>query len=169
MSEVVLRRLGETRWCHISRQAGTQFRRKLLTGSLLVSVEGVTKSFLPPAPFTKKMLLTTDHKFQELDNISHMNKRAKHFSICVDNVFEDPDLIRKWALTLDYTSHPEGHWPGKRSTNFQDIEPELNRQFIFKVLGLHGTNLWSRWEASLVTFHKIKRFSDNKEDRKSVV
>ena len=132
-----------------------------------MSVEGVTKSFLPPAPFTKKMLLTTDHKFQELDNISHMNKRAKHFSICVDNVFEDPDLIRKWALTLDYTSHPQGHWPGKRSTNFQDIEPELNRQFIFKVLGLHGTNLWSRWEASLVTFHKIKRFSDNKDSIKN--
>ena len=51
MSEVVLRRLGETRWCHISRQAGTQFRRKLLTGSLLVSVEGEPKSFLPPALF----------------------------------------------------------------------------------------------------------------------
>ena len=51
MSEVVLRRLGETRWCHIGRQTGTQFRRKLLTGSLLVSVEGEPKSFLPPALF----------------------------------------------------------------------------------------------------------------------
>ena len=51
MSEVVLRRLGETRWCHIGRQTGTQFRRKLLTGSLLVAVEGEPKSFLPPALF----------------------------------------------------------------------------------------------------------------------
>ena len=51
MSEVVLRRLGETRWCHIGRQTGTQFRRNYQNGSLLVSVEGVTKSFLPPALF----------------------------------------------------------------------------------------------------------------------
>ena len=51
MSEVVLRRLGETRWCHISRQAGTQFRRNYQNGSLLVSVEGEPKSFLPPALF----------------------------------------------------------------------------------------------------------------------
>ena len=51
MSEVVLRRLGETRWCHISRQAGTQFRRNYQNGSLVVSVEGEPKSFLPPALF----------------------------------------------------------------------------------------------------------------------
>ena len=51
MSEVVLRRLGETRWCHISRQAETQFRRNYQNGSLLVSVEGEPKSFLPPALF----------------------------------------------------------------------------------------------------------------------
>ena len=51
MSEVVLRRLGETRWCHIGRQTGTQFRRNYQNGSLLVSVEGEPKSFLPPALF----------------------------------------------------------------------------------------------------------------------
>ena len=51
MSEVVLRRLGETRWCHIGRQPGTQFRRNYQNGSLLVSVEGEPKSFLPPALF----------------------------------------------------------------------------------------------------------------------
>ena len=56
MSEVVLRRLGETRWCHISRQAETQFRRNYQNGSLLVSVEGVTKSFLPPALFIMNAL-----------------------------------------------------------------------------------------------------------------
>ena len=51
MSEVVLRRLGETRWCHIGRQTGTQFRRNYQNCSLLVSVEGEPKSFLPPALF----------------------------------------------------------------------------------------------------------------------
>jgi len=51
VSEVVLRRLGETRWCHIGRQTGTQFRRNYQNGSLLVSVEGEPKSFLPPALF----------------------------------------------------------------------------------------------------------------------
>ena len=48
---MVLRRLGETRWCHIGRQTGTQFRRNYQNGSLLVSVEGEPKSFLPPALF----------------------------------------------------------------------------------------------------------------------
>ena len=51
MSEVVLRLLGETRWRHIGRQTGTQFRRNYQNGSLLVSVEGEPKSFLPPALF----------------------------------------------------------------------------------------------------------------------
>ena len=40
-----------TRWCHIGRQTGTQFRRNYQNGSLLVSVEGEPKSFLPPALF----------------------------------------------------------------------------------------------------------------------
>ena len=48
---MVLRRLGETRWCHIGRQTGAQFRRNYQNGSLLVSVEGEPKSFLPPALF----------------------------------------------------------------------------------------------------------------------
>ena len=48
---MVLRRLGETGWCHIGRQTGTQFRRNYQNGSLLVSVEGEPKSFLPPALF----------------------------------------------------------------------------------------------------------------------
>ena len=56
MSEVVLRRLGETRWCHIGRQTGTQVRRNYQNGSLLVSVEGETKSFLPLALFIMNII-----------------------------------------------------------------------------------------------------------------
>ena len=35
----------------------------------------------------------------------------------VDNFFDDPYVIRKQALKLEYYSDREGRWPGMRSHN----------------------------------------------------
>lgn len=43
----------------------------------------------------------------------------------VDNFFEDPIAIRKYALSLDYELDPEGRWPGKRSKNLHIINRGL--------------------------------------------
>lgn len=44
----------------------------------------------------------------------------------LDNFFEDPDSIRKWALSLEYKPDPEGKWPGVRSESLEKV----NRNFV---------------------------------------
>lgn len=52
-----------------------------------------------------------------------------------DNFFEDPDAVRKYALSLNFTKHPGGV-PGKRSDNIVDLNPELYNTFQMKILNM---------------------------------
>ena len=54
----------------------------------------------------------------------------------VDNFFDDPDSIRKWALTLPYSKDPRGRWPGERSPFLHDINPEFVDYFSKKYFSL---------------------------------
>jgi hypothetical protein len=47
----------------------------------------------------------------------------------LDNFFDDPDKIRRWALEQEYFSDPEGNWPGVRSKYISD----LNKPFFHMV------------------------------------
>ena len=43
----------------------------------------------------------------------------------LDNFLPDPDKIREWALKLNYSTDPQGNWPGLRSDELSSI----NRPF----------------------------------------
>jgi hypothetical protein len=52
-----------------------------------------------------------------------------------DNFFDDPDAVRAYALSLEYTKHAGGI-PGKRTENISDINPELFDMFQMKYIQL---------------------------------
>lgn len=59
-------------------------------------------------------------------------------SICVDNFFNNPDHVRKFALSLEYEdcSVSGGIWPGKRTKELSSINPDYHKDFTHKVLSL---------------------------------
>ena len=57
---------------------------------------------------------------------------------CIDNFFDNPDSIREYALSLDYPEAP-GHYPGKRSTDLKEINPEFYHAFCKKLFSLFFT------------------------------
>jgi len=59
-------------------------------------------------------------------------------SICVDNFFNNPDDVRKFALSLDYEdcSVNGGIWPGKRTKELRQINPDYHKEFCEKILSL---------------------------------
>jgi hypothetical protein len=52
----------------------------------------------------------------------------------VDNFFEDPDSIRKKALSYEYGV--EGNHPGYRTKYLSKIDPELHKVIVHKILSL---------------------------------
>lgn len=51
----------------------------------------------------------------------------------MDNFFNYPDLIRKYALEQEFQPCPEGKWPGVRSKVMSELNPHLNRQLVIKL------------------------------------
>ena len=56
-------------------------------------------------------------------------------TLCVDNFFDNPDEIRKYALSLEYPEVP-GHYPGKRSFDLKEINPDFYNAVCKKILSL---------------------------------
>ena len=54
----------------------------------------------------------------------------------VDKFFEDPDSIRKRALTLQYYTDTKGRWPGKRTRALHEINPDFVDYFAKKFFSL---------------------------------
>lgn len=40
----------------------------------------------------------------------------------LDNFFDDPDKVRRWALQQEYLPDPEGRWPGLRSKQIYELD-----------------------------------------------
>lgn len=57
-------------------------------------------------------------------------------TICVDNFFNDPDKVFKFANSLKYTPDNEGRWPGERSDELQKIDRNFFEFFGKKVLSI---------------------------------
>lgn len=55
-------------------------------------------------------------------------------ALCTDNFFDNPDIIRNFALSLPKSEDPDGDWPGKRSRPIYEIDEELNSLIISKIL-----------------------------------
>jgi hypothetical protein len=54
---------------------------------------------------------------------------------CVDNFFDNPDEVRKLALSLDFNTK-EGNYPGVRTQQLHEIVPDYFHYFCRKLFGL---------------------------------
>jgi hypothetical protein len=102
----------------------------------------------------------------------------KQFPITiVDNFYEDPDLVRDFALSLEYHSAAEkyrttgydGMWPGVRTKLISDIDQLFYNTFTRKLFGLFfdfdTTNIQFDIETK---FQKINSFSNDRNHIKNL-
>ena len=87
----------------------------------------------------------------------------KFFPIVVDNFFEDPESIVKYAKSLP--KEIVGRQPGLRSKQLWEIAQPLHNAIIKKALSCHYdldyVNL--SWQVSNLSFHEIPRYSPDKK------
>lgn len=55
--------------------------------------------------------------------------------LCMDNFYENPDEIRKFALECEYEGN-DGRWPGKRTKCLHEIDRTFFEKFCSKLLAL---------------------------------
>ncbi len=82
-------------------------------------------------------------------------------TIVHDGFFNNPDKVRKWALTLDY-QHPDGTYPGVRTRCTKHLHKKFFESTASKLMSLWGNYEREEWDLQL-QFQKIKRYSDNPE------
>ena len=93
----------------------------------------------------------------------------KFFPVSVDNFFDNPDRIVKYAKSLPKEHDPEGGWPGKRTEPLWKIDKELNDALLLKILSCYYDLSYQNitWECSSLQFQEIPAFSKNKNDKRN--
>ena len=97
------------------------------------------------------------------------NEIVKFFPVSVDNFFDNPDKIVRYAKSLPKKSDPEGNWPGKRTKPLWEIDGELNNAILYKILSCYYDLSYQsiNWKESSLQFQEIPAFSKNKNDMKN--
>lgn len=54
----------------------------------------------------------------------------------LDNFFDDPDQIREYALSLDKQPNTQGLWPGLRTANLAELNPQLFNHVCRRIASL---------------------------------
>jgi hypothetical protein len=93
----------------------------------------------------------------------------KHFPVTiVDNFYENPDLIREFALSLEYHQSDGGRWPGSRSPLISELNRSFFNTFTNKLFSLFFDFDHSSLEWNVDTnFQKINKFSSDINDIKN--
>jgi hypothetical protein len=93
----------------------------------------------------------------------------KKFPVTViDNFYDNPDLVRNIALSLEYSPSEDGRWPGVRTENLNIVAEKLFNQFSAKLFSLFFDLKKTDVDGSIETsFQKIRPFSPDKEDIKN--
>ena len=106
------------------------------------------------------MTTKVTHKGKNLRN-QYGNPNLKFHSVCVDNFFNNPDLIREFALNQEYFP-TDGRYPGERTSNMWQINKTLSDYLFAKIFSVYfpvrGYQI--KFEKADITFQKIKSFSD---------
>ena len=76
----------------------------------------------------------------------------------LDNFLENPNTIRDWGLSLEFSSDPSGRWPGKRTACLSTIHPPLFDYINKKVLSLFFEDKTSY--SSILNFQLIEGYED---------
>ena len=74
----------------------------------------------------------------------------------VNNFFEDPDNVVKWANTLSYEKDIKKRWPGKRCIALHNEDNNFVQKFIQKILSIKYPNNKVSCEGLEIYFQKIK-------------
>jgi len=94
----------------------------------------------------------------------------KKFPVTVlDNFYENPDLVRQFALSLDYGTDVEGKWPGKRSLLLHKINQSFFNTFCEKLFSLFYDLDYNYVDYSVATnFQSISNYSENPNSKLNV-
>lgn len=98
-----------------------------------------------------------------------MNYATKYFPVTIlDNFYDDPDLVRSYALQQEFTKSDDGRWPGERTECLSKINEGLFNNFHRRVLSLFYdfSQINLTWQ-SYACFQKITKFSENPESYKN--
>ena len=87
----------------------------------------------------------------------------KKFPVTIlDNFYENPDLVRQFALSLDYTDDGSGDWPGKRSLPLHEVNRSFFTTFCNKLFNLFYDLDYQGINYSVnTTFQSITNYSEN--------
>ena len=89
-----------------------------------------------------------------------------HFpSLCFNDFYKDPDMVRDFALSLDGYSNKYGAHPGLRCSMLAEYDSDFYRQSVDKFMSLFDE--WGGAGASFncsTFFQKIHRFSSDPND-----
>ena len=104
------------------------------------------------------------HKHIAKNKIDDLIKPEKFYSVCVDNFFENPNLIRNFGLSLPKKPSIDGLSPGIKSEYLHTIDRNLNTLILLKILSVYFDLRYEsvEWEESRISFQQIKKFSKNK-------
>lgn len=83
----------------------------------------------------------------------------------IDNFYENPDLVRNWALSLKYQRDFEGRTPGKRTESLHTY-PEFFNNFCEKLFSVFYDFNHTKLEWNVSTcFQSIPKYSENPESK----
>lgn len=83
----------------------------------------------------------------------------------VDNFYENPGLIRDFALSQDYYDTDDGRWPGKRSDRLSETNYTLFQNFCTKLFSLYfNLNVEEISWTVETSFQIVTKFSDSPDD-----
>jgi len=97
---------------------------------------------------------------------SKYNEVVKFFPVSVDNFFDNPDKIVKYAKNLPKEPDPIGKWPGNRTESIWKINKELNDLIILKILSCYYDLSYQdiSWDYADLYFHEIPTIFKDKND-----
>jgi len=106
--------------------------------------------------------MQTNLENKNYENTLHLQR--KYPTVVVDDFFKNPDVIRKYALSLPYETAEDGRWPGKRSPLLHTVNEKLVYSIAKKMLSVYydlSTQIY--WHSIQMAFQKIKPYSKNKD------
>ena len=115
-------------------------------------------------------MINDDTSFSYNSNSKKLNSSIKFNSVCIDNFFSEPDIIRKWGMSLPKQPDSEGNWPGLRSQPLHVLDRNFANTFLLKVISCYFDLKYEdiSWKSSNVRFQLINKFDEDKSNAKNI-
>ena len=106
----------------------------------------------------EKEKIESGFKYTSSERPSYQEKNF--YPSCVDNFFDNPDLIREFALSLEMKPSEDGSWPGLRSKSLHEIDNEFHVNIFLKILSVYYDLKYAdiSWETGKAFFQSIPKY-----------